>query len=69
MAMTKHTQSVIALLFIMALVSFAAWRLYDYNENGPAAQEMKCTIIANHEKQGGITYDELKYKREHCDLY
>jgi hypothetical protein len=48
---------------------FMAWKIYDQTANGPDARNMKCIAIANKQKQGGITYDELKYKRENCDLY
>jgi hypothetical protein len=46
-----------------------AWKIYDQTANGPDARNMKCIAIANKQKQGGITYEELKYKRENCDLY
>jgi hypothetical protein len=62
-------KEIIVLLCILVFFAIVAWKIYDQTANGSDARNMKCIAIANKQKQGGITYDELKYKRENCDLY
>lgn len=38
--------------------------------NNGSDRSMRCSVLANKKTMGqGLTYDEMQYKREHCDLY